>query len=73
MYGAEPFLRRCHLCSHSGNSQQAEIPLPREKEKLRFGSNMVMTLQGKAKKIASRGSRAQLIPGLKGKVSPVFN
>jgi hypothetical protein len=22
MYGAEPFLRSCQLCSHSGNSQQ---------------------------------------------------
>jgi hypothetical protein len=22
MYGAEPFLRNCQLCSHSGNSQQ---------------------------------------------------
>jgi hypothetical protein len=61
-------------------AQHTEIPLPREKEPLRFGSthanlargsirsaargNMVLTLRGKATNIASRGSRAQSILGL---------
>jgi hypothetical protein len=61
-------------------AQQTEIPLPRDKESLRFGWtrakfargivrcaarwNVVSTLRGKANNIASRGSRAQSIPGL---------
>jgi hypothetical protein len=52
-------------------AQHTEIPLPRDKEQLRFGSTrakfargkMVSTLRGKATNIASRGSRAQSIPG----------
>jgi hypothetical protein len=62
-------------------AQHTEIPLPRDKEPLRFGStgakfarvcvrsaargNMVSTLRGKATNIASLGSRVQLIHGLK--------
>jgi hypothetical protein len=68
-----------HKTASTERAQHTEIPLPRDKEPLRFGStsvkfargsvrsaargNMVSTLQGKATNIASRGSRAQSIPG----------
>jgi hypothetical protein len=62
-------------------AQHIEIPLRWDKEPLRFGStraklargsvrsaargNMVSTLRGKVTNIASRGSPAQSIPGLR--------
>jgi hypothetical protein len=65
----------------SERAQHTEIPLPLDKEPLRFGSaranfargsvrsaargNLVSTLRGKATNISSRGSRAQLVPGFK--------
>jgi hypothetical protein len=63
-----------HKTVSTERAQHAEIPLPRDKEPLRFGSargsdrsaargNMVSTLRGKATNIASPGSRAQSIPG----------
>jgi hypothetical protein len=63
-----------HKTVSTERAQHTEIPLPRDKEPLRFGStrakfargNMVSTLRGKATNIASRGSRAQSIPGFKG-------
>jgi hypothetical protein len=71
------FLR--HKTVSTEKAQHTEIPLPRDKEPLRFGSvrakfvrgsvrsaahgNMVSTLRDRARNIASRGSRAQSIPG----------
>jgi hypothetical protein len=68
-----------HKTVSTGRVQHTEIPLPRDKEPLRFGStltkfscgsvrsaahgNIVSTLRGKAINIASRGSRPQSIPG----------
>jgi hypothetical protein len=70
-----------HKTVSTERAQHTEIPLPRDKEPLRSGStrakfargsvrsaargNMVSTLRGKATNIASRGSRAQSIPGLR--------
>jgi hypothetical protein len=76
-----------HKTVSTERAQHTEILLPRDKQQPRFGStrakfapvfvlprgNMVSTLRGKTTNIASRGSRAQSIPGLKGKVAPVFN
>jgi hypothetical protein len=64
------FLR--HKTVSTEGAQHTEIPLPRDKELLWFGStrakfsggNMVSTLRGKATNFDSRGSRAHLIPGL---------
>jgi hypothetical protein len=59
-----------HKTVSTESAQHTEIPFPRDKEPLRFGStcskfargNMVSTLRGKVTNIASRGSRAQSIP-----------
>jgi hypothetical protein len=63
-----------HKTVSTERAQHTEIPLPRDKESLRFGStgakfargsvrsaargNMLSTLRGKVTNIASRGSRA---------------
>jgi hypothetical protein len=56
----------------SSVTRHTEIPLPRDKEPLRFGStsakfvrgNLVSTLPGKATNIASRGSRHAIVTRL---------
>jgi hypothetical protein len=78
-----------HKTISTERTQHTEIPLPRDKEPLRFGSrrakfvrgsircaarrNMVSTLQGKTTNIASRGSRAQSIPGFTRTVSAPYS
>jgi hypothetical protein len=67
-----------HKTVSTERAQNTEIPFPRDKEPLRFGSkrakfargnvrsaarNIVSTLRGKARNTASRGSRAQPILG----------
>jgi hypothetical protein len=68
-----------HKTVSTERAQHTEIPLPRDKEQLRFGStrakfasgsirsaargNMLSTFRGKATNNASSGSRAQSIPG----------
>jgi hypothetical protein len=70
-----------HKTVSTERAQHTEISLPRDKEPFRFGSTrakfargsvrsaardkMVATLRGKATNLASRGSRAQSIPGLR--------
>jgi hypothetical protein len=62
-----------HKTVSTERAQNTEIPLPRDKELLRFDltcakfarSNIVSTLRGKATNIASRGSCAQLILGFR--------
>jgi hypothetical protein len=69
---AVPQTPELHKTVSTERAQHTEIPLPWDKEPLRFGStraklargNMVSTLRGKATNIASRGSCAQSIPGL---------
>jgi hypothetical protein len=61
---------RRHKNASTERAQHTEIPLPRDKEPLRFGStrakfargNMVSTLRGKTTNIVSRGSLAHSIP-----------
>jgi hypothetical protein len=63
-----------HKTVSTERAQHTEIPLPRDKEPLRFGStrakfargDMESTLRGKATNTASRGSRVQSIPGFRG-------
>jgi hypothetical protein len=73
-----------HKTVSTERAQHTEIPLPRDKEPLRFGStrakfargNMVSILRGKATNIASRGSRSQSIHGLRktySNVEPQFS
>jgi hypothetical protein len=70
-----------HKAVSTDRAHHTEIHLPRDKNPLQFGStrakfasgsarpaalgNMISTLRCKATNIASRGSRAQSIPGLK--------
>jgi hypothetical protein len=72
------FLR--HKTVSTERTQHTVIPLPRDKEPLRFGStrgkfvrgNMVSTLRGRTTNIASRGSRARSIPRLKKHVMKTY-
>jgi hypothetical protein len=66
-----PAVDRRHKTVSTERAENTEIPLPRDREPLRFGStraefargNMVSTLRGKATNIVSSGGRAQSIPG----------